>query len=119
MLAAAVVAGGVVVGAAVGADEPQFGAVVTVLGALLAAVAALCGLGFGRYAWPAARRSDTAGLLAQQIEAARLTEECRALRSRVGELENAHQAAAVEAKTAAIEVARLKERESALSEAGR
>jgi DNA recombination protein RmuC len=91
-------------------------AVVTVLGAILAAVAVLCGLGFGRYAWPAARRSDATALLAQQIEAARLTEECRALRNRADELETAHQAASIEAKTAAVEVARLKERESALSD---
>jgi DNA recombination protein RmuC len=91
-------------------------AVVIGLGALLAAAAVLAGVALGRHVWPATRRSDAAALVARQIEAARLVEECRALRGRVEELETAHQAAALEAKTAAVEVARLKEREGALSE---
>src|SRR5215469_7870922 len=76
------------------------------LGLLLATAA---GLGLGRYAWPATRRRD-------DIEAARLSEECRALRSHVDQLETAHEAAALEAKTAAVKVARLQERENALSD---
>ncbi len=91
-------------------------AVVIGLGALLAATAVLAGVALGRHAWPATRRSDAAALVARQIEAARLMEECRALRSRVDELETAHQAASIEAKAAAVEVARLNERESALSD---
>ena len=91
-------------------------AVVTGLGVLLATVAALGGLGLGRYAWPATRRNDAAALLAREVEGARLAEECRALRNRVDQLETAHEAATIEAKTAVVEVARLKERESALSD---
>jgi DNA recombination protein RmuC len=91
-------------------------AVVIGLGALLAGAAVLAGVVLGRHAWPATRPSDAAALVARQIEAARLMEECRALRGRVDELESAHEAALSEAKTAAVEVARLKERESALSE---
>src|SRR3984893_2632255 len=91
-------------------------AVFTGLGLLLATAAALGGLGLGRYAWPATRRSDAAALLAQQMEAARLSEECRALRSHVDQLETAHKAASIEAQTAVVEVARLQERENALSE---
>ncbi len=86
------------------------------LGALLAAAAVLTGAVLGRHVWPATRRSDAAALVGQQIEAARLMEECRALRSHVDQLESAHGAALTEAKTAAVEVARLKERESALSD---
>src|ERR1700730_12768694 len=91
-------------------------AVFTGLGLLLATAAALGGLGLGRYAWPATRRSDAAAVLAQQMEAARRMEECRALRSHVDQLETAHKAASIEAKTAVVEVARLQERENALSE---
>src|ERR1700730_18533743 len=91
-------------------------AVFTGLGLLLATAAALGGLELGRYAWPATRRSNAAALLAQQMEAARLTEECRALRNHVDQLETAHEAASIEAKTAAVEVARLQEREDALSD---
>jgi DNA recombination protein RmuC len=86
------------------------------IGALLAAAAALVGVALGRHLWPASRRGDTAALVAGQIELARLTEECRALRSRADQLEAERIAAALEAKTAVAEVARLKERESALSE---
>jgi DNA recombination protein RmuC len=86
------------------------------LGALLAVAAVLAGVALGRHAWPATRRSDAAALVSRQIEAARLTEECRALRGRVDELEIAHEGALIEAKTAAVEVARLQERENALSD---
>jgi DNA recombination protein RmuC len=88
-------------------------AVFTGLGLLLATAA---GLGLGRYAWPATRRGDAAALLAQQIEAARLNEECRALRIHVDQLETAYKAASIEAQTAVVEVARLQERENALSD---
>ena len=88
-------------------------AVFTGLGLLLATAA---GLGLGRYLWPATRRSDAAALLAQQIEATRLGEECRALRNHVDQLETAYKAASIEAQTAVVEVARLQERENALSD---
>jgi DNA recombination protein RmuC len=81
--------------------------------ALLAGATAL-GVALGRYLWPATRRSDAAALTARAIEAARLGEECRALRSRADQLEVEYKAAASEAKAAAAEVAALKERESAL-----
>src|SRR5262249_26535840 len=64
----------------------------------------------------AIRSSHTAALVAAQIEIARLTEECRALRSRADQLDAERKSAAGEAKTAVAEVARLKERESALSD---
>jgi DNA recombination protein RmuC len=89
--------------------------VLTIIAGLLAA-AAFSGVALGRNLWPATRRSDAAALIARQIEAARLTEECRALRSHTDRLEAEHKAAVSEAKTAAAEVARLTERESALSE---
>jgi DNA recombination protein RmuC len=80
------------------------------------ASAALVGVALGRHLWPATRRSDAAALTAREIEVARLTEECRALRSRGDRLDSDHKAAALEAKNAAAEVARLKERENALCE---
>jgi len=93
----------------------DFGVLIGVA-ALLAALAALVGAMCGRHLWPATRRSDAAVLTAREIEVARLTEECRALRSRSDQLEAEHRATAAEAKAAAAEVARLRERESALSE---
>ena len=86
------------------------------IGALLFAAAALAGVALGRHVWPAIRSSHTAALVAAQIEIARLTEECRALRSRADQLDAERKSAAGEAKTAVAEVARLKERESALSD---
>jgi DNA recombination protein RmuC len=84
--------------------------------ALLAAAAALAGIVLGRHLWPATRRSDAAALITREIELARLTEESRALRCRADQLEAEHKAATLEAKAAAAEVARLTEREKALSE---
>jgi DNA recombination protein RmuC len=84
--------------------------------ALLAAAAALVGIVLGRHLWPATRRSDAAALMTREIELARLTEECRALHGRADQLEAERKAAASEAKEAAAEVARLMEREKALSE---
>jgi DNA recombination protein RmuC len=91
----------------------------TVLGgiaALVATVSALAGTVLGRHLWPVTRASDAAALMAREIEVARLTEEGRALRSRADQLDADHRAAALEAKAAAAEVARLTERENALSE---
>jgi len=90
--------------------------VLTGVAALLAAMAALAGVALGRHLWPATRRKDAAALIAREIELARLTEECRALRGRADQLEAEHRAAASEARAAATEVARLTERENALSE---
>src|SRR5271169_4625047 len=92
------------------------GVLIGIGGLLAAAAAALAGVALGRHLWPATRSADSAALMAGQIEVARLTEECRALRSRSDQLETEHRAAALEAKAAAAEVARLKERESALTE---
>jgi DNA recombination protein RmuC len=86
------------------------------LAALLAVTTALAGVALGRHVWPATRRNDAAVLKAREIEVARLTEECRALRSRADQLEAEHRAVVSEAKAAGAEVARLTERESALSE---
>ena len=86
------------------------------IGALLFAAAAIGGVALGRHVWPVIRSSHTAALIGAQVEVARLTEECRALRSRADQLDTEHRAAALEAKTAVAEVARLKERESALSD---
>src|SRR5215469_7249314 len=83
--------------------------------ALFAAVA-LAGVAAGRYLWPATHRSDAAALIAREIEVARLTEESRELRSCTDQLETERRAAVSEAKAAATEVARLTEREKALSE---
>ena len=90
--------------------------VLTGLAALLVVATALAGVALGRHVWPATRRSDAAALTAREIEVARLTEECRALRNRADQLEAEHRAAMLEAKSAGAEVARLTERESALSE---
>src|SRR6516165_7848395 len=83
--------------------------------ALLAAAAALAGVALGRHMWPATRSSEAAALMTREIEVVRLTEECRSLRSRADQLEAEHRTAALEGKAAAAEVARLTEREKALS----
>ena len=90
--------------------------VLTGLAVLLMAAAALSGVALGRHLWPATRKGDTAALRAGEIEVARLTEECRAVRGRADQLDADHRAASSEAKAAAAEVARLTERENALSD---
>jgi DNA recombination protein RmuC len=90
--------------------------VLTCLAALLFVATALVGVALGRHVWPATRRTDAAALMAREIEVARLTEECRALRNRADQIEAEHRAAMSEAKAAGAEVVRLTERESALSE---
>ena len=82
----------------------------------LTAAAVFAGVALGRHLWPATRRRDAAALRAGEIEVARLTEECRALRSRADRLDADHRAALSEAKAAAADVARLTERENALSD---
>jgi len=90
--------------------------VLTGLAVLLMAAAALAGVALGRHLWPATRKGDAAALRAGEIEVARLTEECRAVRGRADQLDADHRAASSEAKAAAAEVARLTERENALSD---
>ena len=90
--------------------------VLTGLAVLLMAAAALSGVALGRHLWPATRKGDAAALRAGEIEVARLTEECRAVRGRADQLDADHRAASSEAKAAAAEVARLTERENALSD---
>ena len=82
----------------------------------LAVAAALGGVALGHHLWPATRRRDVAALRAGEIEVVRLTEECRALRTRADQLDADHRAALSEAKAAAADVARLTEREKALSD---
>jgi len=90
--------------------------VLITLAALSAAIATLIGVMLGRHLWPASRSSDAAALAAREIDVARLTEACRALRSRTDELDTDRKAAAAQATAATAEVARLTEREAALSE---
>ena len=90
--------------------------VLTGLAVLLMAAAALSGVALGRHLWPATRKGDAAALRAGEIEVARLTEECRAVRGRADQLDADHRAASSEAKAAAAEVARLTERENALTD---
>src|SRR6516225_5936973 len=82
----------------------------------LTAAAVFAGVALGRHLWPATRRRDVAALRAGEIEVVRLTEECRALRTRADQLDADHRAALSEAKAAAADVARLTEREKALSD---
>ena len=80
------------------------------IGALVAAAAALAGVALGRHVWPAIRSANSAALMAGQIEAARLIDECRALHSRADRLEAEHKAAIDERQAAREETARLSER---------
>ena len=88
--------------------------VLIAVGALFAA--ALVGVALGRHLWPATRRTDAAALAAGQIEAARLTEECRALRSGADQLGAAHEMAIDEGQRAREETARLNERVMGLTQ---
>ena len=90
--------------------------------ATLALASALLGITLGRYAWPAIRGGDPAGLVATQIEAAQLRERVAGLQGQLDEqtnlarrLEAQRAEAEAEAKAAFADVARLTERETALS----
>ena len=79
-------------------------------------LAAALGIALGRYVWPADRGVDPALLGSAQAEAARLDQECRALRSRADQLDTEHKAASDEARRAGEEVARLTERVASLTQ---
>jgi DNA recombination protein RmuC len=91
--------------------------------AVLALASALLGIALGRYAWPAIRGGgDPAGLVSAQIEAAQLRERAAGLQGQLDEqtnlarrLEAQRAEAEAEAKAAFADVARLTERETALS----
>ena len=92
------------------------------IGVVFAALGAGLGIALGRYVWPSGRATDSAELVAAQMEAARLGERLQGLTrqlveesERTGGLEAQRAMATNEAKTAAAEVARLTERESALT----
>ena len=73
-------------------------------------LAAALGVALGRYVWPTERGVDPALLASAQAEAARLDQECRALRARADQLDADHKVASEEARRAGQEVARLTER---------
>ena len=92
------------------------------IAAALALAGVVLGTTLGRYAWPAIRGSDPAALIATQMEAARLTERVAGLERQLDEqtnsarrLEAERAQAEAEAKAAFANVARLTERETALS----
>jgi DNA recombination protein RmuC len=79
-------------------------------------LAASLGIALGRYVWPALRGIDPSVLTKSQTEAARLDQECNALRSRVSQLDSDYKAAAAEAKKVGEEAARLRERVEGLTQ---
>jgi DNA recombination protein RmuC len=85
-------------------------AVLISAGILLAVLGGLVGLALGRYVWPAIRGADAAALLAAQMEAARLEEECRSLRARADQLQAEHATTIQELRQSGEEAARLSER---------
>jgi DNA recombination protein RmuC len=90
--------------------------------AALAAAGALLGVALGRYAWPARRDGESAAMVAAQLEAARLAERIAGLQRQLDEqanlghrIEAQRAEAEAEARAAIADVARLTERETALS----
>jgi DNA recombination protein RmuC len=90
-------------------------AVLLSAGILLAILGGLVGVALGRYVWPAIRGSDTAALLAAQMEAARLEEECRSLRTQAEQLEAERAVRIEEQRRSGEEAARLSERVDSLT----
>jgi DNA recombination protein RmuC len=89
-------------------------AVLVSAGILLAVLGGIAGVALGRYVWPAIRGENAATLLAAQMEATRLEEECRALRTRAEQLETALAGRMGELRLSGEEVARLSERVESL-----
>jgi DNA recombination protein RmuC len=85
-------------------------AVLISAGILLTVLGGLVGVALGRYVWPAIRGTDAAALLAAQMEAARLEEECRSLRAQTEQLETERVARIEELRRSGEEAARLSER---------
>jgi hypothetical protein len=90
-------------------------AVLVSVGILLAVLGGLVGLAMGRYVWPAIRGSSTAALLAAQLEAVRLEEECRSLRAQAEQLEAERAGRIEELRRSGEEAARLSERVDSLT----
>jgi DNA recombination protein RmuC len=84
-------------------------------GLLLAVLGGLIGVALGRYVWPAIRGSETAALLAAQMEATRLGEECRSLRAQTEQLKVERAARIEELRRSGEEAARLNERVDSLT----
>ena len=84
------------------------------VGILLLVLGGLLGVALGRYVWPAIRESHTAALLAAQMEAAKLGEECRSLRTQALQLETERAARIEELRKSGEEAARLSERVESL-----
>jgi len=78
----------------------------------VAALGAALGVVLGRYVWPAERGIDPALVASAQAEAARLDQECKALRARAEQVDADHKVASEQARRAGEEVARLTERAS-------
>ena len=90
-------------------------AVLVSAGILLAVLGGLVGVALGRYVWPAIRGCDTAALLAAQMEAARLEQECRSLRTQAEQLESQRAAGIEGLRRSGEEAARLTERVDSLT----
>jgi len=84
------------------------------VGILLLVLGGLLGVALGRYVWPAIRESDAAALVAAQMEAAKLGEECRSLRTQAQQLEAERAARIDELRKSGEEAARLSERVESL-----
>jgi len=89
-------------------------AVLVSAGILLTVLGGLLGVALGRYVWPAIRDSHAAALLAAQMQAAKLEEECRSLRKQTEQLEAERAARIEELGQAGQEAARLGERVESL-----
>jgi chromosome segregation ATPase len=85
------------------------------LALLLPLLGGFVGVALGRYVWPAIRGGDPAALLAAQLEAARLEEECRALRALAQQLEVERAAGMEELRRSGEGAARLSERVDSLT----
>jgi DNA recombination protein RmuC len=83
-------------------------------GILLLVLGGLLGVALGRYVWPAIRESHTAALLAAQMDAAKLGEECRSVRTQAEQLEAERTARIEELRKSGEEAARLSERVESL-----
>ena len=89
-------------------------AVLVSAGILLTVLGGLLGVALGRYVWPAIRDSHTAALLAAQMQATKLEEECRSLRKQTEQLEAERGTRIEELRQSGQEAARLSERVESL-----
>ena len=89
-------------------------AVLVSAGILLTVLGGLLGVALGRYVWPAIRDSHAAALLAAQMQATKLEEECRSLRKQTEHLEAERGTRIEELRQSGQEAARLSERVESL-----